>query len=77
MDWNTPSQALAYYTECELATIEELKSRKRISKYSLRRHEVIASGMIKHCRRFVTASDVDFVSAHRLRVLLGFAEGDQ
>ncbi len=70
--WPTAEQALAYYTECQLATVETLRSRKRVSQSELSRHQKIADGMVEHCRVFVGVKDAIRVSAVRLeRILTG------
>ena len=46
----TIEEALAYYTECHLATLEGLP--KRTSKYERERLTSIAQGMVQSCRDF-------------------------
>jgi hypothetical protein len=41
---------LAWATECELATLEELKQRKRASKSDIRRHASIAAKLVFNCK---------------------------
>lgn len=43
-------QAFAYYTECQLATLEDLKARKRFPKCEIERHQSIADGMVRVCQ---------------------------
>lgn len=38
-----------YYTECELATLEHLESMKRASRSDVKRHRIIANGMLGTC----------------------------
>lgn len=39
-----------YFTECQLATLEDLRERKKFPKYELERHESIADKMLEVCR---------------------------
>lgn len=41
---------LAWATECQLATLEELKHRKSASKRDIRRHASIASKLVFNCK---------------------------
>lgn len=41
---------LAWATECQLASLEELKERKRASKYDIKRHASIASKLVFNCK---------------------------
>jgi hypothetical protein len=43
---------LAYFTECQLATVEDLCERKRFPKGELDRHRDIAAAMVQSCRDF-------------------------
>ncbi len=43
---------LAYFTEVQLATVEDLRARKSFPKGELARHERIASMMVQSCRDF-------------------------
>lgn len=43
-------QSFAYYTECQLATVEGLRGLKRPPKGELKRHESIAEKMVRVCR---------------------------
>ncbi len=49
--FNTIEDALAYYTECALATAEGLDMRKSSSASEKRRAWSIANGMVAACRR--------------------------
>ena len=44
------SEALAYYTECQLATVADLRTRKSFPKGELKRHENLATGMVQACK---------------------------
>ena len=44
------SLVLAWATECQLATLEELKHRKSASKYDIRRHASIAAKLVFNCK---------------------------
>lgn len=41
---------LAWATECQLASLEELKERKRASKYDIKRHASIAAKLVFNCK---------------------------
>jgi hypothetical protein len=43
-------ERFAYYTECQLATLERCKTLKSTPKSETHRHEKIANGMIDTCR---------------------------
>ncbi len=43
---------LAYFAECQLATVEGLRMLKRPSKTELKRHERISISMLTACRRY-------------------------
>jgi hypothetical protein len=47
----TLEEHFAYFTECQLATVEGLKMKKRSSKSEIRRHENIANKMTDVCRQ--------------------------
>ncbi len=57
---------LAYFTECQLATVEGLRDMKRPPKGELRRHESIAAKMVQACREY----DVPTHRHGRLRAAL-------
>lgn len=48
--FTSPQDAFVYYTECQLATVEELEGLARPPKARLRRHRALAEGMVEHCR---------------------------
>lgn len=41
---------LAWATECQLASLEELKERKRASKHDIKRHACIAAKLVFNCK---------------------------
>jgi hypothetical protein len=45
-------QRFAYFTECQLATVEDLEYRARFPKGELQRHREIAEKMVATCREF-------------------------
>lgn len=45
-------QALVYYTECNLATLEQLQTLTRASKQERERQKSICDGMVQCCRDF-------------------------
>ena len=47
--WQT-ALVLAWATECQLATLEELKHRKSASQSDIRRHASIASKLVFNCK---------------------------
>jgi len=51
---NLLCQQFSYFTECNLATLEELKSLKSTSKCKLERQQSICDGMIAVCKEFHT-----------------------
>jgi hypothetical protein len=58
-----------YYTECQLATLEGLKmKKKKTSKSELRRQQSIADGMLIVVKGF--CSEVDIHSCPRVKELL-------
>lgn len=59
-----------YFTECELATLEELRGKKSASQRDLRRHQEIADGMVAVCRE-LGDSCVGRRGTPRLSELLG------
>lgn len=44
--------ALAHFTECQLATVEDLRDRKKFPKGELQRHQSIADDMVNACKNF-------------------------
>ena len=42
---------LAWLTECELATLEQLESLKSASKYAVNRHRSICNDAVTHCHQ--------------------------
>jgi hypothetical protein len=44
------ARLLAYFAECQLATVVDLRGRKRTSKSELERHESIAKTLVYHIR---------------------------
>jgi hypothetical protein len=67
----TIQEAFAYYTECQLATVEKLRSVKKTAQSELRRQQNIADGMVAYCRSWVTVADAERATAVRLAKLLG------
>lgn len=57
VDATSLEEAFAYFTECQLATVEHLMCIKRTSKSELRRHQDIARDMVIVCRRFDLGHD--------------------
>lgn len=57
--FRSPEDALAYFTECQLATVEGLRFLKRPQ--GLKRHEDIAARMVQACIDF----KVDACSLHQ------------
>jgi len=53
-DISTEGQALAYLTDCTLATVTSLASKKSASKYETRRHIAIAQQAIDWMRELKT-----------------------
>ncbi len=47
-----------YYTECQLATVEQLEGRKSASKANLRRQRDIASGMVEACKNQIISGNL-------------------
>jgi hypothetical protein len=54
------NEAFAYYTECQLATLEGAKIKKSTPKSEIRRHLAIARGMVDACIRYDVKPPVDF-----------------
>lgn len=52
-EYENAAQALAYFTECQLATVEGVQDRKRFPGYELARHRRIADSMVQTVRAFV------------------------
>ena len=60
-----------YYTECQLATVEGLEGRKSTTKLELKRHRLIANGMVEVCRQMlVSVNDLNRIGTPRLKDLL-------
>lgn len=72
--FQSAEQALAYYTECQLATLEGLRIKKRTPLCELQRHQKIADGMVEHCKAFVKKEDAVRTGAIRLHTLLNAGE---
>lgn len=70
--FNTADQALAYYTECALATAERLDMIKSSSQSEKRRAWNIANGMVRECIRHKVSLPSQFAipSLPRLRKLM-------
>lgn len=66
-NFHTAGCALIYLAECQLATVEELKFRKRVSKADIRRHESIAETAVHFVKYFATPQDLEN-SHHCIRV---------
>lgn len=63
----TLQQVFAYWTECQLATVEYIELQKRYPKGEAKRQKSIADGMVDDCLRYgVTREDADFMKAGRL-----------
>jgi hypothetical protein len=45
-------EEFAFYTECQLATLEGLKMRKSSGKHEVMRQQDIADQMVEVCRRY-------------------------
>ena len=70
--FQSAEQALAYYTECNLATLERLQSKSRTPKCDIERQQSICDGMVSHCKSFVNAGDAYKAGALRLyHILIG------
>jgi hypothetical protein len=52
MSFKTTAEALARLTDCQLATLEILMERKRVSLSDLRRQEAIAEEALDACVQF-------------------------
>jgi hypothetical protein len=62
---------LAWATECELATLEELKEIKSSSKRSIERHQLICNKLLTHCHELgVPAIGLDGRRCQRLEEAL-------
>lgn len=46
------AERLAYFAECQLATVEDLEDRRRPPKRELERHRSIPAQMVETCRQF-------------------------
>jgi hypothetical protein len=51
-EFSKVEQALVYYTECNLATLERLQALTRTSKWERQRQKNICDGMVQCCRDF-------------------------
>lgn len=51
-EFRTVVEALAYFAECELATLGHLEVTSRPSKSELRRHETLSKMMLDSCKQF-------------------------
>ena len=65
------AQEFAYYTECNLATLEELKAMKSSSKYRIKRQEDICNQMVNICKCFNVPTNFDGRRMPRLLERLG------
>lgn len=66
-------EKFAYYTECQLATLEHYEMRKSSSKSETERHRKIAEGMIECCK---TVGAGPFRSTPRLNERLALSTQD-
>ena len=70
-------EKFAYYTECQLATLDGLKMRKSTSKCELKRQQDICDGMVQVVKsglcdiNNVDINNVDITKLPRLKKLLG------
>ena len=60
------AEALAYLTECQMATLETLKDRKSTSKSDLRRHEIITQTALGACMGYVSRENAEYMTCLRL-----------
>lgn len=71
----TAEEALCYMVECELATLEWIRSLKRTPRYDVKRHTGIASAGIEAIRLFADTNTAARVGAGRVvRILNGERE---
>ena len=70
--FNTTDEAFAYYTECALATVEALSMKRSTPKWEIDRAQVIAKGMVDHCKRvgFKPSKPFAYLSHPRLNEFL-------
>jgi hypothetical protein len=54
-EFTSLAAAFAYHTECNLATLERLRSLKRSSKWERQRQQNICDSMVAACRDFRVA----------------------
>jgi len=54
------NEAFAYYTECQLATLEGCKIKKSTPKSEIRRQLSIARGMLEACIKYDVKPSTDF-----------------
>jgi len=55
--FNRLKERLMYFTECQLATVEDVRGRSRFPKRGVERHESIARQMVNECAIHGLTSD--------------------
>ncbi len=68
---NTAAEALAYMTECAMATVEYYESLSKPPKSRVERHRAIAQNGLDECRKFVSVVDAKRAGAPRVAEWLG------
>jgi hypothetical protein len=75
LEGTVPGKYVAWLAECQLATVEMLQERSRVSKSDLSRQQEIADVAVKACRDFdVIPRDHKGNDCTRLRRLLSLEE---